>query len=246
MTTAHEPEPANGGIVPPTTDADDLRANEPQSEREQMQERMDDAMLACDAGLPPVTEVEQLNRQLEQRDEEYMQLVRNYDSEVERLQEDVLKYCRKWEETRERLAKAEARATAAETAAAQDATEVDGYAGLLAEAQFGKSYERFVAEHSQWADETFTTQTIDGVIAHLKREAQEVINAQTVPDVISESVDVFMLAINLCHKTGFDFLKHVWRKFDINKTRKWGERDSEGVPVRERSAAATAPQGERE
>jgi hypothetical protein len=130
---------------------------------------------------------------------------------------------KKWDAIRERD-ELSTRLLAAETAAAQMHGNADGYM-------------KFVSEHSQWADETFATQTIDGVIAHLKREAQEIIDAQTVPDVISESVDVLMLAINLCHKTGFDFLKHVWRKFEINKARKWGKRDSEGVPMRERSVA---------
>ena len=77
----------------------------------------------------------------------------------------------------------------------------------------------------EWGCETFSKATNTTIIAHLKREVNE-LEDDCDPE---EAADCLLLLLHLAHREKFDLLAEAQKKFAINKKRKWGEPDSEGV-----------------
>ena len=87
------------------------------------------------------------------------------------------------------------------------------------------SVENLYKEVVDWGNKTFPDATTSSILAHLAKEALELIEDQT-PE---EAADVCMLLMHYADKAGFDLFEAVRNKFEINKTRKWGEPDENGV-----------------
>lgn len=81
-------------------------------------------------------------------------------------------------------------------------------------------------EHCDWARVVFNKSTPHSVTEHLRREAQELVDA---PTDSSEMADVFLLLVWLADITGTDLVGAIEEKIEINKARVWGEPDSQGV-----------------
>lgn len=85
-------------------------------------------------------------------------------------------------------------------------------------------------EVGEWGDKTFPVSTVSSVLAHFQKEVKELVeaysNGQADP---SEIADCQLLLIHLAHKTGASIRDEVRRKFEINKARKWGKPDAQGV-----------------
>jgi len=77
----------------------------------------------------------------------------------------------------------------------------------------------------EWGKQTFPWQTIESIIAHLKREVKELSDDPGT----EEAADCFLLLLNLAHRLGFDLKEEAEAKFRINRKRKWGKPDSQGV-----------------
>lgn len=103
--------------------------------------------------------------------------------------------------------------------------------------------DRFQAEVGHWADATFPQSTIATMTAHLKREAQELLqsleawerNQKPVkddvvwPTVLHEVADIILLSLHIADRKRF-LLSDVLRyKFQIVQARKWGDPNEEGV-----------------
>lgn len=85
-----------------------------------------------------------------------------------------------------------------------------------------------------WQDETFPKATSLSKIEHLTQELIEVIDAINTndPGKASEFADCIMLLYGAASKEGLsydDICNAVADKFSINKLRKWGEPDKNGV-----------------
>lgn len=89
-----------------------------------------------------------------------------------------------------------------------------------------ESFGEFQKEVSDWAKETFPNETPASKIAHLRREVEEL--AET-PGDTEEMADCFILLLGLCEKAGGNLLAAAKRKMEINRERKWGEPDEDGV-----------------
>jgi len=63
-------------------------------------------------------------------------------------------------------------------------------------------------------------------MAHLKREIEELDEDPTDGE---EMADCFILLLNLAEMAGVDLMSEARRKMEINRNRKWGKPDSEGV-----------------
>ena len=77
----------------------------------------------------------------------------------------------------------------------------------------------------EWAKETFPAQTNESNIAHLMREVKELKKGNTE----EEAADCFLILLNIAHREGFDLCRAAEKKFSINRKRKWGKPDSQGV-----------------
>lgn len=78
---------------------------------------------------------------------------------------------------------------------------------------------------ARWQSETFKDATLKGAVAHLKKEALEVVEASRadVPsgNLDEELADVFFMLVHACELRGTDLAHQVMRKLDINKRRDW-------------------------
>ena len=83
-------------------------------------------------------------------------------------------------------------------------------------------------EVGSWGDETFPHSTPDSVLAHLKREVQELLDADPA-NRQAECADVVMLLMHIAHKEGWSLERAVLMKLAINQSRSWGEPDEQGV-----------------
>ena len=94
----------------------------------------------------------------------------------------------------------------------------------------------------EWQDATFPKATVDSKIQHLQREIAELIHAVNDEDhlidfskrraVRYEFADCFFLLFGAAAKYGMDYTDicdAIYEKFTINKNRKWGSPDSQGV-----------------
>ena len=79
-----------------------------------------------------------------------------------------------------------------------------------------KSFQRQVGE---WGERTFPEGTPDSVVAHLRREVKELAESHD-PE---EAADCFILLLQHAHLGGYDLIIEAFKKFNINKGRKWGK-----------------------
>lgn len=90
--------------------------------------------------------------------------------------------------------------------------------------------QRLQDEAGEWTDATFgQNQTADSCIAHLKKEVKEL--AENPGDRL-EYADCLLLLIDAYRKAGGsadDLVCAGWQKFEINRSRVWGEPDENGV-----------------
>lgn len=92
-------------------------------------------------------------------------------------------------------------------------------------------------EAAEWSEKTFPQSTIDSVTIHLFRELQELVDSKFTDP--SEFADVVLLLNHLAFKKGFSLDDAVEDKFEVNKKRKWGPVDSEGVVEHVRDKKST-------
>lgn len=82
-------------------------------------------------------------------------------------------------------------------------------------------------EIGNWGDKTFPESTPQSVYNHLCREIKELGDEHA--NVYMESADVALLLIHIAHKRKFSLYDALMTKFSINKRRKWGKPDAQGV-----------------
>lgn len=91
-------------------------------------------------------------------------------------------------------------------------------------------WDDFQEENGKWADETFGPNVSqDAIIAHLKKEVEEL--AQY-PDSAYEYADCMILLLDAAKRVGISasFLLECCKdKLEINRKRKWGPPDKDGV-----------------
>ena len=97
-----------------------------------------------------------------------------------------------------------------------------------------------INEIGQWSESTFSHQNSISKLHHLQKEVAELINAigqaPSEPDkndtVHLEFADCFILLLDAARKEGLsakDILTAIVEKMEINKARKWGKPDENGV-----------------
>lgn len=92
-----------------------------------------------------------------------------------------------------------------------------------------RNLDTVLRDSSKWADKTFPLSTSSSRAAHLLREAKEL---QEKPEDSSEIADVLLLTAHLAmgeRGPSIDLSVAADEKLAINKSRKWGQPDSEGV-----------------
>lgn len=77
----------------------------------------------------------------------------------------------------------------------------------------------------KWGEDTFPEATLDGIIAHLKKEVSELAERHDP----QESADCLILLFHHAYLAGYDLLAEAQKKLQINKKRKWGTPDKHGV-----------------
>lgn len=92
-----------------------------------------------------------------------------------------------------------------------------------------KSFQDKVGE---WGNYTFPRGTPDSIVTHLKKEVEELAESHDP----AEAADCFLLLLQHAHRCGYDLAAEAIKKFEINKNRKWGIPDAEGVVEHIRSA----------
>ncbi len=88
------------------------------------------------------------------------------------------------------------------------------------------TYDTLIADMRKWQKETFPHATPASVAAHLVREAYEL---SAHPNDPHEIADIFHLVVSAAHVNGLDLYKIVLDKYAMNRARKWGPPDADGV-----------------
>ena len=83
----------------------------------------------------------------------------------------------------------------------------------------------FQTETGTWARTTFPTATPTSWVKHLAREVGELAESQDP----AEAADCLILLLGLAHVQGYDLMAEAQHKMEINRRRKWGKPDAEGV-----------------
>lgn len=88
--------------------------------------------------------------------------------------------------------------------------------------------EDLIEDVLNWQRATFTQRSAHSITAHLLKEAKEL---HANPNDDEEWADVLLLAFALCDdgERRRDLAREVRRKLEVNKLRKWGEPDADGV-----------------
>ena len=100
--------------------------------------------------------------------------------------------------------------------------------------------QKLINEIGQWSESTFSHQNSISKLHHLQKEVAELIHAiemePSEPEKKSEAylefADCFILLLDAARKHGFtanDILSAIIEKMEINKARKWGQPDVNGV-----------------
>lgn len=101
--------------------------------------------------------------------------------------------------------------------------------------------QKLINEIGLWSELTFSHQNSISKLHHLQKEVAELINAigqaPSEPDKKNEEVhlefaDCFILLLDAARKQGFtaqNILDAIVDKMDINKSKKWGKPDENGV-----------------
>lgn len=84
----------------------------------------------------------------------------------------------------------------------------------------------FQKQIATWAEVAFPHQTARSKFIHLRKEIEEL--GADLSDG-EEMADCFILLLNLAEKAGVDLMAKALWKMDINRTRKWGAPDADGV-----------------
>lgn len=77
----------------------------------------------------------------------------------------------------------------------------------------------------KWARKTFPKATKESWVKHLEKEVKELQDDHT-PE---EAADCLILLLGYAHINNFDLMEEAQKKMEINKRRKWGKPDSDGV-----------------
>lgn len=83
-------------------------------------------------------------------------------------------------------------------------------------------------EWGAWSSATFPHQTKASILAHLRREIDELEAAETPAEHCEEIADVQGLLFSLAHLLTVDLRGEARRKLEINRGRTWGEPNAEG------------------
>ena len=86
----------------------------------------------------------------------------------------------------------------------------------------------FQQEVGAWGDETFNPKrgnNSKAIVHHLIKEVDELLESNA-PD---EAADCFILLLHHAHTLGYDLFTEAQKKMEINRKRKWGEPDKNGV-----------------
>jgi hypothetical protein len=87
----------------------------------------------------------------------------------------------------------------------------------------------------QWADRTFTESTPRTIVAHLRREVEELVSSEpdrpdwSGHDTAEEAADCYLLLLHLAHRFGFSLYDAATKKHLKNVSRAWGQPDVESV-----------------
>lgn len=87
----------------------------------------------------------------------------------------------------------------------------------------------------EWQAVTFPQSAPQGVYTHLTREFIEFIYAYTeepeknISYIKKELADIFILSVSLANHLGFSMTDAIANKMTVNKLRKWGKPDADGV-----------------
>lgn len=95
-----------------------------------------------------------------------------------------------------------------------------------------KTLAEWIKEITEWQDRTFTEATPLSAATHLQREVRELIfdlASGNPKSMRFEIVDCFLLIIGVAHLSGVDLEEALEKKMTINKARKWGKPDAQGV-----------------
>lgn len=84
----------------------------------------------------------------------------------------------------------------------------------------------------KWGEETFPEATLDGIIAHLKKEVSELAESHNP----QESADCLILLFHHAHIAGYDLLAETKKKLQINKKRKWNPPDKDEIIEHKRNS----------
>lgn len=109
-------------------------------------------------------------------------------------------------------------------------------ASIEAESEEESEAQQFMTDVHNWADKTFGTErTALAPLYHLKKEVDEAIKSMQQgirENAVAELSDCFILILNASSKYRMTFdelLKASKNKMEINKSRKWGNPDNNGV-----------------
>ncbi|KKN98441.1 hypothetical protein LCGC14_0145430 [marine sediment metagenome] len=91
-----------------------------------------------------------------------------------------------------------------------------------------EKYAEFAIHAIHWARETFGggKERIVPVVKHIHKEAEELLEHPLDP---VEAADILILLLRHSDLVGYDLLEEAKKKLEINKKRKWGKPDSEGI-----------------
>jgi hypothetical protein len=88
-----------------------------------------------------------------------------------------------------------------------------------------KKMTNFQTRIGEWGNATFPNGTPASVVAHLKKEVNELAESHD-PE---EAADCMILLLHHAHRCGYDLMTEADKKFEINKKRRWGLPDKEGI-----------------
>ena len=85
-------------------------------------------------------------------------------------------------------------------------------------------------EIGDWQDATFPKSTALSTLSHLAKEVLELNYAMLAGEPVAEELaDCQHLLFGIANKCGLNLYEETIKKFEINKKRKWGKPDADGV-----------------